>query len=236
MASVHQVEYHAPSLHLPGQGVKNKCCLRLTWGPHGNCVPWLKCNLKVCSYLHSDTRLLFIVDALVQNMIALYSGWPALKQAWVTFFAGILTKKKANPQNWYRTDRKNNLEGRCWIKAWRLSAEQEAEKLPASIPQQSWIDSGENASTFWLANLWKDYHLTNQFTQYSKKGHPFNQTSFPIWTPPWSTACSRVCEGGNVGNRNCDLGLVDLHLVITSWHASPQKRLHSYVYDVFTQI
>ena len=56
-----------------------------------------------------------------------------------------------------------------------------------------------------LSWLWRKCLLTcqslegvpsyHQNTQQNKKGHPVHQTSFPIWTPPWRRACSRVCEG-----------------------------------------
>ncbi len=102
------------------------------------------------------------------------------------------------------------------MKTSRLSAEQEAEKLPASVPRQSWNKLWDfHTSTCSLANRWKDYHPTTSSPNKTKKVHPFHQTSFPIWTPPWRRACSTVCEGGNLGNKNWALGLV-LHLVITS--------------------
>ena len=115
--------------------------------------------------------------------------------------------KKANPKNWYSTHRKPTQ---------KAVAEQEAEKLPASIPRQSWNKLWDfHTSTCSHANPWKDYHPTTSSPNKTKKVHPFHQTSFPIWTPPWRRACSTVCEGGNLGNKNWALGLV-LHLVITS--------------------
>ena len=122
---------------------------------------------------------------------------------------------KLVPHTW-----ETNPEGRCWIKAWRLSAEQEAEKLPASIPQQSWVDSGENASTFWLANLWKECHLIIRTPNKIKKViHFIRQASQSELRPGAGRA--RECVRAQLLDRNCTLGLMDLHLAITSWYVSP---------------
>ncbi len=127
----------------------------------------------------------------------------SFKHGSLSWNQGFSPKRRPLPQNWYRTHRKTqpgremlnkDLKTFCWTRSRKAPSKHSSAKL-------SWLWR-QIPPIFSLANLWKDYNLFIRSPNRIKKVHPSHQTSFPIWTPPWHRVRSKVCEGGNVGNRN----------------------------------
>ena len=92
MASVRQAEYHVPSLHLPGPYMYKKKLLSET----NLMSSWELCVR--CVFISIAFYVGFLWSRISLHIIA--QVMPRAETSMGHFFAGILTKKKANPQNW----------------------------------------------------------------------------------------------------------------------------------------
>ena len=105
-------------------------------------------------------------------------------------------------------------------KTWQFSAAKVAEKLPTGIPRQSWLDyEGKVTPPFSPVNLLIDYVLP--FPKKNDKILSIDQTSFPIWTPPWCVHRALWgCAEGMLG-----MSKVQLLVVNNRWCVKPSEKI-----------